>query len=287
MGWPGGHDPAKVMSMDELRGTVTAVSSNGVYSFTKPNRDRIVLVPGLGVEGDVHAGVRVRHRSRVAADPAQPNLRQVHLISSELFDEVRPKGYEVPSGGLGENVTTAGLDLLALPCGTILRFGAARPPAAAELHPAGHADPATEAGEARAAGVGAGEAGATEVEAGEVGAGDVGAVLAVVAAARAATLDAATAGAVEVLAATVEREAARSAADERPAIVLMGLRNPCAQINKFRPGLLKEVLGHDDDGGLVRKAGVMAVVLRGGAVRAGDVVTAEVPAGPHQRLDRV
>ncbi|MET8111364.1 MOSC domain-containing protein [Streptomyces prasinus] len=106
-----------------MRGTVTAVSSNGTYSFTKPNRDDITLLAGLGVEGDVHAGVTVKHRSRVAQDPTRPNLRQVHLIHEELFAEVGAEGFEVTPGDLGENVTTRGIDLLGLPVGTLLRLG--------------------------------------------------------------------------------------------------------------------------------------------------------------------
>src|ERR1700753_623230 len=102
---------------------VSAVSCNDVYSFTKPVRTEIRLVTGLGVEGEVHAGVTVRMRGRVKADPTQPTLRQVHLIQGELFDEVGAIGYEVAPGQLGENVTTVGLDLLELPCGTVLRFG--------------------------------------------------------------------------------------------------------------------------------------------------------------------
>ncbi|MER5435275.1 MOSC domain-containing protein [Streptomyces sp. NPDC002588] len=107
-----------------MSGAVSAVSSNDVYSFTKPNREGITLLAGLGVEGDVHAGETVKHRSRVARDPAQPNLRQVHLIHEELFAEVREAGFEVAAGELGENVTTRGLDLLGLPVGTRLRLGA-------------------------------------------------------------------------------------------------------------------------------------------------------------------
>ncbi|MGW6687249.1 MOSC domain-containing protein [Streptomyces sp. NPDC054961] len=103
---------------------VAAVSSNGVYSFTKPTRESITLLEGLGVEGDVHAGVTVKHRSRVAQDPTQPNLRQVHLIHQELFGEVGAAGYEVEPGQLGENVTTQGVDLLGLPTGTLLCLGA-------------------------------------------------------------------------------------------------------------------------------------------------------------------
>ncbi|EST38341.1 molybdenum cofactor biosysynthesis protein [Streptomycetaceae bacterium MP113-05] len=104
-------------------GTVRAVSRNAEYSFTKPKRESITLLTGLGVEGDVHAGRTVKHRSRMAKDPTQPNLRQVHLIHEELFAEVAAEGFEVGPGDLGENVTTAGVDLLALPVGTLLRLG--------------------------------------------------------------------------------------------------------------------------------------------------------------------
>ncbi|GAA4800345.1 MOSC domain-containing protein [Streptomyces ziwulingensis] len=180
-----------------MSGTVTAVSSNGVYSFTKPNRESITLLAGLGVEGDVHAGVTVRHRSRVAQDPTRPNLRQVHLIAEELFAELGREGFEVTPGDLGENVTTRGLDLLALPVGTLLRLG-----------------------------------------------------------------DAAV-------------------------LEVTGLRNPCLQIDRFRSGLLKQVVGRDAAGNVVRKAGIMTVVQEGGVVRPGDPVTPELPSGPHRPLDRV
>ena len=106
-----------------MSATVTAVSSNGEYSFTKPNRERITLLAGLGAEGDVHAGVTVKHRSRVAQDPTRPNLRQVHLIHEELFEEVGESGFRVAAGELGENVTTRGIDLLGLPTGALLRIG--------------------------------------------------------------------------------------------------------------------------------------------------------------------
>ncbi|MDQ8705225.1 MOSC domain-containing protein [Streptomyces sp. LHD-70] len=180
-----------------MNGTVTAVSSNGVHSFTKPDRDSITLLAGLGVEGDVHAGVTVKHRSRVAQDPTQPNLRQVHLMHEELFAEVGAEGFEVRPGALGENITTRGLDLLALPVGTLLRIG-----------------------------------GAAVVE-------------------------------------------------------VTGLRNPCVQIDAFQQGLLKQVVGRDEAGNLVRKAGIMSVVRTGGTVRPGDPVTVELPAQPHRPLDRV
>ncbi|MFI2780360.1 MOSC domain-containing protein [Streptomyces sp. ALB3] len=176
---------------------MTAVSSNAVYSFSKPNRDSIRLLTGLGVEGDVHAGVTVKHRSRVARDPAQPNLRQVHLMHQELFAELGPAGFEVAPGELGENITTGGIDLLALPVGTLLHLG----------HTA--------------------------------------------------------------------------------VVEVTGLRNPCLQIDTFQDGLLKQVVGRTDDGTVVRKAGIMGVVTRGGSVRPGDVVRAELPAEPHRPLERV
>ncbi|MFE5296770.1 MOSC domain-containing protein [Streptomyces sp. NPDC056632] len=185
------------MSADTAEGTVTTVSSNGVYSFTKPNRESITLLAGLGVEGDVHAGVTVKHRSRVAKDPTVPNLRQVHLIHTELFDDVAGAGFEVSPGDLGENVTTRGIDLLGLPTGTRLHLGA------------------------------------------------------------------------------------------EAVVEVTGLRNPCAQIDAFCHGLLKQVLGRDENGQVVRKAGIMSVVLAGGEVRPGDPIRVELPAEPHRPLEMV
>ncbi|MGK4584842.1 MOSC domain-containing protein [Kitasatospora sp. HPMI-4] len=180
-----------------MSATVTAVSSNSEYSFSKPNRGSITLLAGLGVEGDVHAGVTVKHRSRVAQDPTQPNLRQVHLIHEELFAEVGRNGFEVSPGELGENITTSGIRLLDLPVGTLLHLG--------------------------------GEA----------------------------------------------------------VVEVTGLRNPCLQIDGFQDGLLKQVVGRDESGAVVRKAGVMAIVLRGGEVRPGDAIRVELPAEPHRPLERV
>src|SRR3569833_570717 len=180
-----------------MSGMVTAVSSNGEYSFTKPNRESITLLAGLGVEGDVHAGVTVKHRSRMAQDPTQPNLRQVHLIHEELFAEVDASGFTVAPGELGENITTSGVDLLGLPVGTVLRIG------------------------------------------------------------------------------------------DGAVVEVTGLRNPCLQIDGFQDGLLKQVVGRDEAGNIVRKAGIMSVVREGGVVRPGDVIKVELPDGPHRPLDRV
>ncbi|WP_405940170.1 MOSC domain-containing protein [Streptomyces sp. NBC_00726] len=180
-----------------MSGTVTAVSRNETYSFTKPNRDSVTLLAGLGVDGDVHAGITVKHRSRVAQDPTQPNLRQVHLIHEELFEELRALGFEVAPGAIGENVTTRGIDLLALPVGTLLHLG------------------------------------------------------------------------------------------DEAVVEVTGLRNPCMQIENFQDGLLKQVVGRDEAGNIVRKAGIMSVVTAGGVVRPGDPVRIELPAEPHRPLERV
>ncbi|OEJ62078.1 molybdenum cofactor biosysynthesis protein [Streptomyces agglomeratus] len=180
-----------------MSGTVTAVSSNGEYSFTKPNRDSITLLAGLGVEGDVHAGITVKHRSRVAQDPTRPNLRQVHLIHAELFAELLREGFTVEPGQLGENITTSGIDLLGLPEGTLLHVG------------------------------------------------------------------------------------------EQAVVEVTGLRNPCLQIDAFQDGLLKQVVGRDEAGNIVRKAGIMSIVRTGGEVRPGDQVRVVLPAEPHRPLERV
>jgi MOSC domain-containing protein YiiM len=104
-------------------GVVAAVARSETHTMSKPVRESIVLVAGLGVEGDAHQGVRVKHRSRVRRDPTAPNLRQVHLIHEELLDELAGRGFALSPGQLGENVTTRGVDLLALPAGTRIHLG--------------------------------------------------------------------------------------------------------------------------------------------------------------------
>ncbi|MBS7698256.1 MULTISPECIES: MOSC domain-containing protein [unclassified Chelatococcus] len=106
-----------------MSGVVVAVSRAASHAFSKANEPAIRLLAGLGVEGDAHCGETVKHRSRVRADPTQPNLRQVHLIHSELFDELRLAGFSVVPGAMGENITTSGIDLLALPTGAVLAIG--------------------------------------------------------------------------------------------------------------------------------------------------------------------
>ncbi len=109
---------------EAIAGVVTAVSRSATHTMAKPNRESIRLLAGLGVEGDAHAGVTVKHRSRVAIDPNQPNLRQVHVIHAELHEELATREILVAPGAMGENITTRGVDLLALPTGARLHFGA-------------------------------------------------------------------------------------------------------------------------------------------------------------------
>lgn len=180
-----------------MDGIVAAVSRSPTHTLTKPTADSIRLLAGLGVEGDAHQGVTVKHRSRVARDPTQPNLRQVHLIHTELLDELRAAGFDVAPGQMGENVTTRGIPLLALPVGTRLHFG------------------------------------------------------------------------------------------EDAVAEVTGLRNPCAQLDRIQPGLMAATLDRDAEGRLVRKAGIMAIVLEGGAVRPGDPIRVELPAAPHRPLEVV
>jgi MOSC domain-containing protein YiiM len=189
---------------------VVAVSRDATHRFSKVPATSITLVARLGVLGDAHAGTLVQHRSRVRRDPNQPNLRQVHLLHAEVFDDARAMGYELGPGDLGENVLTADLDLLALPTDTLLDLGG-------------------------------------------------------------------------------------------PVVRLTGLRNPCAQINAFQPGLLKVVLsradgtptdqpapatGSPESAGVpvIRRAGVMAVVERGGEVVPGQPIVVTLPDAPHTPL---
>lgn len=173
---------------------VIAVSRSPGHTLSKPHEETIRLLEGLGVEGDAHMGKTVKHRSRVKQDPTQPNLRQVHLIHTELFDELQDGGFEIEPGRMGENITTSGIALLELPVGSRLRIGSD---------------------------------------------------------------------------AVVE---------------ITGLRNPCAQLESIQPGLMKAVLDRDADGNLIRKAGVMGIVLRGGEVQAGDAISVNLPQEPHRRL---
>lgn len=177
-----------------MKGTVTAVSRSKSHRFSKQSEMSIRLLAGLGVDGDAHMGETVKHRSRVRVDPTQPNLRQVHLVHAELHDELKATGFDVHPGDIGENITTRGIDLLGLPTGTVLRFGATA------------------------------------------------------------------------------------------AVQVTGLRNPCTQLDGFQQGLTAAVLDRDAEGRVVRKAGIMSVVLQGGEVVPGDPITVELPPEPHLPL---
>lgn len=180
-----------------LIGHVVAVAKSAAHSFSKICVDRITLIQGLGVEGDAHKGVWVQHLARIKKDPTQPNLRQVHLIHQELFDELATQGFAVEPGQLGENVTTQGIPLLALPQRSILAVGP----------------------------------------------------------------------------------------DVR--LEVTGLRNPCAQIDGLQKGLLAAVLGKGPNGEVIRKTGVMAIVLAGGTIAPGDAIHVELPPEPHDPLQPV
>lgn len=177
-------------------GRVVAVCVAKGHNFSKPPVLSIRLLPGLGVEGDAHMGEKVKHLYLARKNPDAPNLRQVHLMHTELFDEVRTKGFDVKPGDLGENVTTAGIDLLGLSTGTKLYLG------------------------------------------------------------------------------------------EQAVIEVTGLRNPCYQIDNFQKGLLHATLDKSGDK-LVRKTGIMSIVLVGGDVRPGDTIRVEPPQGPHRPLELV
>jgi MOSC domain-containing protein YiiM len=178
-------------------GVVVSVGRDSRHRFSKPAQASITLLAGLGVEGDAHAGASVKHRSRWAKTPAAANLRQVHLIHSELHEELAGKGFSVAPGDMGENITTAGLALLDLPRGAVLRIGSS---------------------------------------------------------------------------AVVE---------------VTGLRNPCIQLDRFQQGLSAAVLERAADGRLVRKAGVMGIVLATGEVRPGDAIAVDLPPSPHAALECV
>ena len=176
---------------------ILSVNRSPGYTLIKPAEPSITLLAGLGVEGDAHMGTTVKHRSRVAKDPTQPNLRQVHLIHAELHDEFAAKGMPVLPGQMGENVTTRGLDILGLPKGTRLQLGA------------------------------------------------------------------------------------------EAVIEITGLRNPCHQLNNIHDGLLNACIDKDPEGNIIRKAGVMAIVLKGGVVHAGDLIQVTLPEGDHVPLQPV
>ncbi len=181
---------------EHTNGVVAAVHRSAGHTMAKPTVTSIELVVGFGVAGDAHGGATVQHRSRVARDPSQPNLRQVHLIAAELHDELDARGFDVAAGAMGENITTRGIDLLALGRGARLELG-------------------------------------------------------------------------------------RSAVVE-----VTGLRNPCGQLDGVAPGLMAAVLDRDADGRLVRRGGVMGIVVAAGEIRPGDTIVVRPPT-THEPLEPV
>lgn len=176
---------------------ILSVSLRRGHHFSKTPALAIRLLEGLGVEGDGHMGAKVKHRSRARYNPDQPNLRQVHLIHRELFDDLAAAGFDIKPGDLGENITTQNLDLLALPAATRLHLG------------------------------------------------------------------------------------------ETAIVELTGLRNPCVQIDRFQAGLMAQMFGKTDDGRIIRKSGVMGIVIAPGDVRPGDAIRVAMPAGEHRSLSPV
>lgn len=181
----------------ETVGNVVGVHRRAEHGVGKDPVTRIKLIAGHGVEGDAHFGQTVQHRSRVAVDPAQPNLRQVHLVHAELFEELAAAGFTIAPGTMGENITTSGVDILALPQGARLQVG------------------------------------------------------------------------------------------DDAVIEVTGLRNPCRQLDEISTGLMAATLDRAADGSLVRKAGIMGIVLVGGVVRSGDSVRVGLPQPPFLPLERV
>jgi len=181
----------------DAQASVVSVNSKREPGVHKIPRASVTLVADHGVEGDYHAGRFVRHRSRAATTPEQPNRRQVHLIHSELFDELALLGIAVRPGEMGENITTRGLALLELSPGTRLRLG------------------------------------------------------------------------------------------ETAVVEITGCRNPCNQLDAVDERLLAQVAVKQADGSILRKAGIMGIVVAGGVVRAGDAIRVEVPAGAGGRLEPV
>jgi MOSC domain-containing protein YiiM len=179
---------------EQQTGSVVAVSRDDKHRFSKPVVEAIRLIVGHGIEGDTHAGATTQHRYLIRTDPTRANLTQVHLVRSELFAELADAGFDVSAGQLGENITTAGLDLLALPVGTRLHLGSD---------------------------------------------------------------------------AVVE---------------VTGMRDPCSMIDKFQQGLKGALKNTDASGRILRRAGIMGIVVEGGTVCPGDKLRVELPAGEHRPL---
>jgi len=102
---------------------IVSVQVGGKHDFSKAATEAIRLIENYGVEGDAHAGATDQHLYHIRRFGSHPNLRQVHLIQAEFFDQVFAHGHTVGPGDLGENIATRHIDLLSLPTGTRLRLG--------------------------------------------------------------------------------------------------------------------------------------------------------------------
>ena len=112
-----------LMGAITTEGIVAGVFVSGGHTFSKSERYSVTLLQGLGIEGDAHCGSTVQHLSDRKKNSTRSNLRQLHLIQSELIEELNATGFDVRPGDLGENITTGQIDLPALPQGTLLRIG--------------------------------------------------------------------------------------------------------------------------------------------------------------------
>ena len=186
-----------LLAQDFAGAEVLAVSRKRGHHFSKQPQLSIYLLAGLGVEGDGHAGATIQHLYRKRWTPEAPNLRQVHLLQTQVFAELGRKGFQLQPGDLGENITTRGINLMLLPVGTCLHIGT-------------HA-----------------------------------------------------------------------------VVEITGLRKPCVQMDRFRPGLMEATLERDEQGRLIRKAGIMSIVVEGGIVHAGDEIRVVLPQEPHLQLEPV
>ncbi|WP_296678097.1 MOSC domain-containing protein [Novosphingobium sp.] len=180
-----------------MSATILALASDPAHRFSKIEQCELTLIAGRGAKGDAHAGQTVQHLSRIAKDPFQPNLRQIHLIHAELFEELAAQGFAVAPAQLGENVTTRGVDLLGLSRGTRLQLG------------------------------------------------------------------------------------------QEAVIEITGLRNPCRQIDGLAKGLMAATLSLADNGSLIRRCGVMAIVVAGGTISVGDPIELHSMPKIHQPLEPV
>lgn len=180
-----------------MAGRIEALHSSPSHSLKKETTSSLEIIKGLGVKGDAHMGAKIKHVYRVRKDPNEPNLRQVHIIHAELFDELKTKDFDISFGEMGENITCSGLDILSLPTDTELQMGVST------------------------------------------------------------------------------------------RLKVTGLRNPCAQLDSIKKGLMKACLDRNQSGEMIPKVGIMTIVLEGGIINQGDEIKVVFPPEPHRKLEAV